>query len=50
MVGDERVDQVVFTGSTLGGHRVVEAGAKRFLHPTLELGGNDPAYVAPDCD
>jgi acyl-CoA reductase-like NAD-dependent aldehyde dehydrogenase len=20
------------------------------LHPTLELGGNDPAYVAPDCD
>jgi acyl-CoA reductase-like NAD-dependent aldehyde dehydrogenase len=50
MVGDERVDHVVFTGSIFGGHRMVEAGAKRFLHPVLELGGNDPAYVAPDCD
>jgi acyl-CoA reductase-like NAD-dependent aldehyde dehydrogenase len=50
MVGDARVDHVVFTGSVFGGHRMVEAGAKRFLHPCLELGGNDPAYVAPDCD
>jgi acyl-CoA reductase-like NAD-dependent aldehyde dehydrogenase len=50
IVGDERVDHVVFTGSIYGGHRIVEAGAKRFLHPCLELGGNDPAYVAPDCD
>ena len=49
-VGDERVDQVVFTGSIYGGHRMVEAGVKRFLHPGLELGGNDPAYVAADCD
>lgn len=50
MVGDDRVDHVVFTGSIFGGHRIVEAAAKRFLHPCLELGGNDPAYVAPDCD
>jgi len=50
MVADERVDHVVFTGSVFGGHRMVEAAAKRFLHPTLELGGNDPAYVAADCD
>ncbi len=50
LVGDERVDQVVFTGSIFGGHRMVEAATKRFLHPCLELGGNDPAYVAPDCD
>ncbi|HEY3820213.1 MAG TPA: aldehyde dehydrogenase family protein [Polyangiaceae bacterium] len=50
IVGDDRVDHVVFTGSILGGHRIVEAAAKRFLHPCLELGGNDPAYVAPDCD
>jgi acyl-CoA reductase-like NAD-dependent aldehyde dehydrogenase len=50
IVGDERVDHVVFTGSIFGGHRIVEAAAKRFLHPCLELGGNDPAYVAPDCD
>jgi acyl-CoA reductase-like NAD-dependent aldehyde dehydrogenase len=50
MVGDARVDHVVFTGSVFGGHRMVEASAKRFLHPCLELGGNDPAYVAADCD
>ncbi|HEY8041006.1 MAG TPA: aldehyde dehydrogenase family protein [Polyangiaceae bacterium] len=50
MVGDERVDHVVFTGSIFGGHRIVEAAVKRFMHPGLELGGNDPAYVAPDCD
>jgi acyl-CoA reductase-like NAD-dependent aldehyde dehydrogenase len=50
LVADERVDQVVFTGSIFGGHRMVEAATKRFLHPCLELGGNDPAYVAPDCD
>ncbi|MFO0680074.1 MAG: aldehyde dehydrogenase family protein [Polyangiaceae bacterium] len=49
-VGDARVDHVVFTGSVYGGHRVQEAAAKRFLHVGLELGGNDPAYVAPDCD
>jgi acyl-CoA reductase-like NAD-dependent aldehyde dehydrogenase len=49
-VGDPRVDHVVFTGSVLGGHRIQQAGAGRFLHIGLELGGNDPAYVAPDCD
>jgi acyl-CoA reductase-like NAD-dependent aldehyde dehydrogenase len=50
LVGDERVDQVVFTGSVFGGHRMVEAATRRFLHPCLELGGNDPAYIAQDCD
>ena len=50
MVADPRVDHTVFTGSIYGGHRVVAAGVTRFLHTTLELGGNDPAYVAPDCD
>jgi acyl-CoA reductase-like NAD-dependent aldehyde dehydrogenase len=50
MVGDERIDHVVFTGSVFGGHRINVAAAKRFLHPCLELGGNDPAYVAADCD
>jgi len=50
MVADPRVDHVVFTGSVYGGHRIVQAGAQRFLHIGLELGGNDPAYVAPDCD
>jgi acyl-CoA reductase-like NAD-dependent aldehyde dehydrogenase len=50
IVGDARVDHVVFTGSLFGGHRIVQAAAGRFLHPCLELGGNDPAYAAPDCD
>jgi acyl-CoA reductase-like NAD-dependent aldehyde dehydrogenase len=50
IVGDERVDHVVFTGSVLGGHRIAQAASQRFLHVGLELGGNDPAYVAADCD
>jgi acyl-CoA reductase-like NAD-dependent aldehyde dehydrogenase len=50
LAGDERVDQVVFTGSIFGGHRIVESLSRRFAHPCLELGGNDPAYVAADCD
>lgn len=50
IVGDARVDHVLFTGSVFGGHRIQEAASKRFLHVGLELGGNDPAYVAPDCD
>ena len=50
IVGDPRVDHVIFTGSVFGGHRLQEAASKRFLHIGLELGGNDPAYVAADCD
>jgi acyl-CoA reductase-like NAD-dependent aldehyde dehydrogenase len=50
IVGDARVDHVVYTGSVFGGHRIVAAASRRFLHVGLELGGNDPAYVAPDCD
>jgi acyl-CoA reductase-like NAD-dependent aldehyde dehydrogenase len=50
VVGDARVDHVVFTGSVYGGQRLTVAGAARFRHMGLELGGNDPAYVAPDCD
>jgi acyl-CoA reductase-like NAD-dependent aldehyde dehydrogenase len=50
IVGDRRVDHVVYTGSVFGGHRIVSAAANRFVGVGLELGGNDPAYVAPDCD
>lgn len=45
-----RVDHVLFTGSVFGGHRIQRAAADRFLHVGLELGGNDPAYVAADSD
>ena len=50
IVGDRRVGYVVFTGSVLGGHRIQEAAAQSFVGVGLELGGNDPAYVAEDCD
>ncbi len=50
IVGDARVDHVVFTGSVFGGHRIAAAASQRFIDVGLELGGNDPAYVAPDCD
>jgi acyl-CoA reductase-like NAD-dependent aldehyde dehydrogenase len=50
IVADARIDHVVYTGSVYGGHRIVAAASKRFMHVGLELGGNDPAYVAPDCD
>lgn len=50
IVGDPRVDHAVFTGSVYGGHRIAQAAAGKFMHVGFELGGNDPAYVAPDCD
>jgi acyl-CoA reductase-like NAD-dependent aldehyde dehydrogenase len=50
MVGDPRIDHVVFTGSVLGGTRISQAGAGRFLQIGYELGGNDPAYVAEDAE
>lgn len=50
LAADARIDHVVFTGSVFGGHRILEAASKRFVGVGLELGGNDPAYVALDCD
>ena len=50
LVGDPRIDHVLFTGSVHGGHRIQAAAKDRFLHVGLELGGNDPAYAAADCD
>lgn len=41
---------VSFTGSVNGGRQVQEVAAKRFIGVTLELGGNDAAYVAADAD
>lgn len=50
LVADPRIDHVLFTGSVHGGHRIQAAARERFLHVGLELGGNDPAYAAADCD
>ena len=51
MAGDPRVKKTLFTGSVFGGQRIQRAATeKHFTHVELELGGNDPVYVAPDCD
>lgn len=50
LVGDPRIDGVLFTGSVLGGHKIQAAAKDRFIAVGLELGGNDPAYAAEDCD
>jgi len=49
-VADPRVGFVAFTGSVGGGHAVQRAASERFVATGLELGGKDPAYVAPDAD
>jgi acyl-CoA reductase-like NAD-dependent aldehyde dehydrogenase len=43
-------NMVCFTGSVAGGKAMEEASAGRFINVGLELGGKDPAYVAPDAD
>jgi acyl-CoA reductase-like NAD-dependent aldehyde dehydrogenase len=50
IVARPEVGFVSFTGSVRGGHEVYREGAKRFIDVGLELGGKDPAYVAPDAD
>jgi acyl-CoA reductase-like NAD-dependent aldehyde dehydrogenase len=50
IIARPEVGFVSFTGSVRGGHEVYREGAKRFVDVGLELGGKDPAYVAPDAD
>ncbi len=50
IIARPEVGYVSFTGSVRGGHEVYREGAKRFIDVGLELGGKDPAYVAPDAD
>jgi acyl-CoA reductase-like NAD-dependent aldehyde dehydrogenase len=50
LVRDPRVQLVMFTGSTEGGHAVMRAASERFVAVGLELGGKDPAYVRADAD
>lgn len=46
----ERVDMVLFTGSTRAGREVSKAAAPRMIPVVLELGGNHPMIVAGDAD
>ena len=50
LIGDPRVGHVSFTGSVEGGRKIHRSVAERFIDAGLELGGNDPAYVAQDAD
>ncbi|WP_029430720.1 aldehyde dehydrogenase [Blastococcus sp. URHD0036] len=44
------VDKLAFTGSTATGRAIALAGAARFAHVTLELGGKGPHIVFPDAN
>jgi acyl-CoA reductase-like NAD-dependent aldehyde dehydrogenase len=50
MIGDARINFVVFTGSVNGGAAMERAAAGRFIGVGTELGGKDPSYVRPDAD
>jgi len=46
----ERVDMIMFTGSTATGRKVAAAAAERLIPCSLELGGKDPMIVLSDAD
>ena len=46
----ERVDCVMFTGSTRTGKAVLKAAAENLIPAYLELGGKDPMIVCADAD
>jgi acyl-CoA reductase-like NAD-dependent aldehyde dehydrogenase len=46
----DRVDMVMFTGSTESGRRVAERAARRLVPVSLELGGKDAMIVLADAD
>lgn len=48
LVGHPGVDAVSFTGGPRTGQAVMAAAARRTTPVVLELGGNDPAVLAPD--
>ncbi|KAF0699739.1 Aste57867_9708 [Aphanomyces stellatus] len=51
LIANQLINFVSFTGSVRGGAQVnATVGAKRFIGSTLELGGKDAMYVAPDAD
>ena len=50
IIENSPIDHVIFTGSVHGGQKITQHCAKRFFHPTLELGGKDAAYIHKDAD
>ena len=47
---DLRFDHIFFTGSPKVGRLIASAAGKNLVPVTLELGGKNPAIVAPDAD
>jgi coniferyl-aldehyde dehydrogenase len=47
---DLRLDHIFFTGSPKVGRLIAVAAGKNLVPVTLELGGKNPAIVAPDAD
>jgi acyl-CoA reductase-like NAD-dependent aldehyde dehydrogenase len=50
LIGNPAIHHVAFTGSVATGRSVYQKAAKELRSVGLELGGNDPAYVAEDAD
>ena len=50
IVESEKIDKIMFTGSTRTGKRIVEASSGNLKRLTLELGGNDAGIVLDDVD
>lgn len=50
LISHPGIAHVSFTGSVEGGREVHRNTANRFIDAGLELGGNDPAYVAEDAE
>lgn len=50
LTGDDRVDRVTFTGSSVTGKRVMESAASHLAPVSLELGGKGANLVFDDAD
>lgn len=50
LVGDARIQQISFTGSTAVGRRIMAAASHRLVRVTLELGGKSAAVLLDDAD
>ena len=50
LVGHPGIDMVSFTGGIVAGRAVMAAASQTVKTVVLELGGNDPAIVAPDVE
>lgn len=48
LAGDDRINTIAMTGSSGAGKHVARVSSMSTLH--MELGGNAPAVVFPDCD